>query len=145
MRLPWDQYFLNMATIVAEQSTCIRRHVGAVIVRDKQILSTGFNGAPQHVEHCDKRGCIRLDQNVPSGERHELCMGSHAEMNAIAHAAKHGISINGSVLYCTHYPCAICAKLIINAGIISVKYIHHYDDALTIVLLKEGLVSIQKF
>lgn len=113
---------MEMAKLAGEQSTCLRRHVGAVIVRDRRILSIGYNGAPQGIEHCESRGCIRQQQNIPSGERYETCWGAHAEQNAINNAAVNGVAINDSILYCTDYPCAMCAKSIVNSGIKTVYY-----------------------
>jgi len=142
MTMTWNQYFAKMALLAAERSTCLRRHVGAVIVKDHQILSTGYNGAPKKVTHCSERGCIRQIQNIPSGEKHELCMGAHAEMNAIAQAACHGVSIKGAFIYVTNYPCSICAKLIVNSGIKKVFYLENYNDPMTDIILSEGGVEI---
>ena len=116
-RPQWDEYFLKMAELAATRSTCMRRKVGCVLVRDRQVLSTGYNGAPTGCSHCDATGCLRQQLNVPSGQRHELCRGSHAEMNAIAQAAKAGIRLEGCTCYCTLKPCSICTKLLINAGL----------------------------
>ena len=113
----WDEYFLKLATLVCERSTCMRRKVGAVLVKDKHILSTGYNGAPKHVPHCSETGCLRQKLNIPTGERHELCRGIHAEQNAIIQAAINGSVIKGSDLYCTNQPCVICTKMLINAEI----------------------------
>ena len=121
-RPSWDEYFFQIASQVATRSTCMRRQVGAVLVKDKQILSTGYNGAPRDISHCIDVGCLRDELNVPSGERHELCRALHAEQNAIAQAALHGVKIEGSTLYCTHQPCSLCAKMIINAGIVEVYF-----------------------
>lgn len=122
MRKNWDEFFMAMAELVGEQSTCLRRHVGAVIVRDRRILSTGYNGAPSGIPHCETRGCMRQKLNIPSGERYEMCWAAHAEQNAINNAAKDGVAIKDTVLYCTDYPCAMCAKSIINSGITTVIY-----------------------
>ena len=116
-RPSWDTYFMDITSLVAKRTTCTRRAVGAIIVKDRQVLATGYNGAPSGVRHCAEVGCLRKRLNVPSGERHELCRGIHAEQNAIIQAAAHGVSIRGAVLYCTTMPCSICAKMIINAGI----------------------------
>ena len=116
-RPDWDTYFMQIAHIVAQRSTCLRRKVGAVIVKDKRILTTGYNGAPSGITHCEVTGCLREKLNVPSGQRHELCRGLHAEQNALLQAALHGISLKGATLYCTNQPCIICAKMLINAGI----------------------------
>lgn len=116
-RIPWDNYFLEMAFLAAKRSTCLRRHIGAVIVLENQVLSTGYNGACSGVKDCRELGCIRQINAVTSGERHELCRAVHAEQNAIIQAAVHGTAIRGSTLYCTHSPCILCAKMIVNAGI----------------------------
>lgn len=124
MRKDWNEFFVTVAEQIAGQSTCMRRQVGAVIVKDRRILSTGYNGAPAGIPHCETRGCLRIEQNVPSGERYELCWAAHAEQNAINNAAKHGISIDGADLYCTDFPCVMCAKSIVNSGIKAVYYIN---------------------
>ncbi len=115
-RPDWNEYFMSIAELVSKRSTCLRRKVGAVIVKDKRILSTGYNGAPSGIKHCIETGCLRERLNVPSGERHELCRGLHAEQNAIIQAAYHGVEIKDSVIYCTNLPCVICTKMLINAG-----------------------------
>ena len=143
-RPSWDEYFLEIANIVAKRSTCLRRSVGAVIIKDKRILTTGYNGPPSGLKHCDEVGCIRDQMKIPHGERHELCRGLHAEQNAIIQASLHGVSIKGSSIYCTHQPCIICTKMIINAGIKKVIFIHGYPDELSIQFLKEAGVEIQK-
>lgn len=117
MRPDWEKYFLKFTVDAATRSTCLRRQVGAVIVRDNIILSTAYNGAPNGLKHCSETGCLRDKLNIPSGENHELCRGIHAEQNAIIQAAKNGISVNGADIYCTNKPCIICTKMIINAGI----------------------------
>lgn len=127
-RPSWKEYFVGIADIVAMRSTCTRRKVGAILVKNKRILCSGYNGAPAGVDHCGTTGCLRGKLSVPSGERHELCRGVHAEQNAIIQAAYHGISVNGSTLYCTHQPCAICAKMLINAGIVAVYFAKGYRD-----------------
>ena len=116
-RPSWETYFMDITTLVAKRTTCTRRAVGAVIVKDKRILSTGYNGAPSGIRHCAEVGCLREALNVQSGMRHELCRGIHAEQNAIIQAAYHGVSVKGASLYCTTQPCSICAKMIINAGL----------------------------
>lgn len=121
-----DHYFMNIALVVATRSTCIRRRVGAVIIQGKQIVSTGYNGAPQGMDHCLDIGCAR--EGIPSGTRSELCRGAHAEQNAINFAARYGIAIGGATLYTTHLPCSWCAKSIVNAGILRVVYLHDYPD-----------------
>ncbi len=129
-RPEWDMYFMMMACVAATRSTCIRRRVGAVVVRGRQIVSTGYNGAPKGLPHCADVGCLRAILSIPSGERHEMCRGSHAEMNAISQAAATGVCTAGGHIYCTHEPCSFCTKAIINAGIIRVVFIHPYPDAL---------------
>ena len=116
-RPDWDEYFLKMAYLVAERSTCLRHHVGAVIVRNRRILTTGYNGAASGVKDCVELGCLRNEQGIPSGERHEICRAIHAEQNAIIQAGLHGINISGSTIYCTHSPCILCAKMIVNTKI----------------------------
>ncbi|MFW5996270.1 MAG: deoxycytidylate deaminase, partial [Halanaerobiaceae bacterium] len=112
----WDEYFMRMAELAAERSTCLRRQVGAVLVKDRRILATGYNGAPKGLAHCEKTGCLRQEKSVPSGQRHEICRGVHAEQNLIAQAAVHGVKSEGGIVYCTTQPCVICAKLLINSG-----------------------------
>jgi dCMP deaminase len=136
-RLELDEYFMAIARVVAGRSTCLHRQVGAVLVHGKQIVSTGYNGAPSGRRHCLDIGCAR--QGVPSGQRSELCRAAHAEQNAINFAARYGISIEGATLYTTHYPCSWCAKSIVNAGIVQVVYGEDYPDPLA----KEILSAIQ--
>ena len=143
-RPSWDTYFMNITTLVAQRSTCTRRAVGAIIVKDKRILSTGYNGAPTGIRHCLEVGCLRESLQVPSGERHELCRGIHAEQNAIIQAAYHGVSVKDAVLYCTNQPCAICAKMIINAGIKKIYYQSGYTDALAQEMLSEAGIDLIK-
>ncbi|MCS7121869.1 MAG: dCMP deaminase family protein [Archaeoglobaceae archaeon] len=133
-----DEYFMEIAKVVATRSTCLRQKVGAVVVKDKRILATGYNGAPSGLPHCDEVGCMRDELRVPSGERQELCRGVHAEQNAIIQAAKFGISVEGATLYSTHCPCITCAKIIINSGIKRVVYGRDYADKKGIELLKEA-------
>jgi len=143
-RPSWEEYFMDIAYLVAKRSTCLRRQVGAVVVKNKNILATGYNGAPRGITHCEVAGCIREKLNVPSGERHELCRGLHAEQNAIIQAAYHGTSIAGADLYCTNRPCIICSKMIINAGIEKVYYQDGYSDPLAEEMVSEsGLVLIK--
>lgn len=142
MRPSWQSYFMEIARVVAGRSTCERRKVGAVLVRDRQILATGYNGAPRKLEHCTERGCLREELGVPSGERHELCRGLHAEQNAVVQAAYQGTNIQGSALYCTHQPCSACAKMIINAGIDVVHFGGSYPDGLALEVLKEAGVRL---
>ncbi len=140
----WDQYFMEIASLVAKRSTCLRRAVGAVIVKDKRILATGYNGAPSGIRHCAEVGCMREAMNVASGERHELCRGIHAEQNAIIQAAYHGVPIQGASLYCTNLPCSICTKMLINAGIKKIYYKSGYADALSKSLLEEAGIETIK-
>ncbi|NQT32524.1 MAG: cytidine deaminase [Candidatus Omnitrophica bacterium] len=141
-RPSWDEYFLNIAKLVATRSTCLRRQVGAVIVKNKQVLATGYNGAPSGLTHCDKTGCLREELGVPSGERHELCRALHAEQNAFLQAARHGISLDGSTLYITTQPCSICAKMIINTGIKKIVIEGVYPDKFALDFLSEGGVEM---
>ncbi|SHI59557.1 dCMP deaminase [Geosporobacter subterraneus DSM 17957] len=138
MRPDWDDYFMEMAEIAKTRSTCLRRKVGAVIVKNKRILATGYNGAPSGTAHCLDVGCIREKQGIPSGERHELCRGLHAEQNAIIQAAYHGVSIEGATLYATLQPCILCAKMAINAGIKKIIFKGTYPDALSMAMLEEA-------
>ena len=137
-RPSWDDYFLEIANLVATRSTCLRRKVGAVIVKDKRILATGYNGAPQGLPHCLDIGCLREKLNIPRGERHELCRGIHAEQNAIIQAATSGTNIEGSILYSTHFPCSLCMKMIINSGIRKIFYLEGYPDDLAKTLSGEA-------
>ena len=138
----WDAYFLAMAMIASTRSTCVRRRVGAVIVTGNRILATGYNGSPTGASHCTDIGCMRRELGIPSGERHEICRGSHAEMNAVTQAAASGVPIEGCDIYVTHEPCSICAKLLINAGCRRVVYMLPYPDELSRTLREEvGLKS----
>ena len=128
MRPTIDEYFMEIATVVAKRSTCLRNQVGAVIVKDKRILSTGYNGAPRNLEHCLDIGCIRQQNNIASGTRHELCRAVHAEQNAIIQAALHGVSIENATVYCTHQPCILCAKMLINSRVEKVVFGTVYPD-----------------
>lgn len=145
MRPSFDEYFMEIAKLVSKRSTCLRRKVGAVIVREKRILSTGYNGAPAGLPHCEDVGCLRERLKISSGERHELCRGLHAEQNAIIQAALHGVSIQGSILYCTNFPCSICMKMVINAGIEKVIYLEGYPDGLSQNLLDESRLTVERF
>ncbi|MFV9631951.1 MAG: deoxycytidylate deaminase [Methanosarcinales archaeon] len=140
-----DEYFMEIAEVVAKRSTCLRNKVGAVIVRDKRILSTGYNGAPRDMEHCLEIGCIRDQQNIASGTRHELCRAVHAEQNAIIQSALHGVSVEGATLYCTHQPCILCTKMIINSKIKRVVYSNKYPDDEAISFFKKADVEINIF
>ncbi len=139
-----DVYFAEIADLVSSRSTCLRNQVGAVIVKESQILSTGYNGAPKNLPHCSEVGCLRDELGVKPGERHELCRGLHAEQNAIIQAAYHGTSVRDAVIYCTTRPCSICTKMIINAGIKEIIYIEEYADDLAAELLKESTLSIRQ-
>ena len=141
-RPSWEKYFMDIAFLVAKRSTCLRRSVGAVLVKNKRILATGYNGAPSGIRHCSETGCLRERLNVPSGERHELCRGIHAEQNSIIQAALHGVSIEGATLFCTNRPCSICAKMIINAGITKIYFHDGYADAMSEEMLKEAGVEV---
>jgi dCMP deaminase len=139
-----DSYFLRMAALVSERSTCIRRKVGAVLVKDKHVLSTGYNGAPKGLPHCLTEGCLREKLKIKSGIRHELCKAVHAEQNAIIQCAYHGVSTKGSTLYVTASPCKICAKIIINAGIKRIVYSGDYPDLDAMKILKEAKIKLEK-
>jgi dCMP deaminase len=129
-RVPWATYFMRIAYMVAERSTCLRRKVGAVAVRDKRMIATGYNGTPSNIEHCAVVGCIRDINKIPSGHRHELCRGLHAEQNVIIQCAMHGLSLAGSTIYCTTEPCLICAKMLINCNVKEVYFAERYDNDL---------------
>ena len=144
----WDRRFMELTEKVAEWSSCFQenRHVGAVIVLDKRVMTTGYNGAPAGIMSCvDRGGCLRRKLNIPSGTRQEICYAVHAEQNAIIQAARLGIKIEGATLYCTHQPCVICAKMIINAGISRVVYKHGYPDDFSMQLFREANVTVQKY
>ncbi|MBB5021905.1 deoxycytidylate deaminase [Desulfurispira natronophila] len=132
VRPDWDEYFFNITLEVARRASCLRRQIGAIVVRDKRIIATGYNGAPPGVRSSMEIGsCLRDERGIASGTHHEICRGLHAEQNAILQAARFGTSAQGSTLYCTHQPCSICAKIIIGAGIVEVKYLYGYPDTLT--------------
>ena len=142
-RPDWDNYFMQIATVVSTRSTCSRRQVGALLVQNKRILSTGYNGAPSGLSHCLEVGCLREKLQVPSGERHELCRGLHAEQNAIIQAAVHGVAIKDAVLYCTHYPCSLCAKMLVNAGVRTLVLATNYPDDLAKELFAEAGIEVR--
>ena len=142
-RPTWDEYFLGIADLISKRSTCLRRSVGAVLVKDKRILATGYNGAPSGIKHCSVTGCIREKMKVPSGQRHELCRGLHGEQNAFLQAALYGTSLKGSTLYSTTQPCIICAKMIINAGITEVVIRGDYPDKLAKDFLSQARVKVR--
>jgi dCMP deaminase len=144
LRPDWDSYFLELTDVVKKRSTCLRRQVGAIIVKDNHILSTGYNGVPTKITHCSEVGCLREKLKVPSGERHELCRGLHAEQNAIIQAALHGVSIKDATLYTNTKPCSICTKMIINAGIKRIVYQIDYTDKLADELLAETDIELVK-
>ena len=140
-RPTWDEYFMKIAQDVATRATCVRRKVGAIIVKDKRILTTGYNGAPAGISHCTAETCLRTLHNVPSGEKHELCRGLHAEQNAIIQAALHGVSIDNAGIYITNQPCSICTKMLINSGIKKIVYKEPYNDTLAMEMIKEAKIS----
>lgn len=143
-RPSWDEYFMQMAELTAKRSTCLRRNVGAIIVKDKHIIATGYNGAPKGLPHCEELGgCLRKKLGVPSGERHELCRALHAEQNAIIQAATLGQSIEGATIYVTHQPCIICAKMIINAGISRIVVRSGYPDKMAEDMAREANLRIE--
>ncbi len=143
-RPSWDEYFMKMTSLVAERSTCLRHHVGAIIVKEKRVLTTGYNGAAKGVKDCFELGCLRDELGIESGTRHEICRAIHAEQNTIIQAGVHGINISNSTMYCTHTPCMICAKMIVNAGIKEVISYHDYADEEARKFLKEAGVKLRK-
>ena len=143
-RPSWDKYFLEVARLVAKRSTCIRRRVGAILVKDKRILATGYNGAPSGLKHCIDIGCLREKLKIPSGERHELCRALHAEQNALIQASLYGISVKGSTLYATNQPCVICAKMLINAGIKEIVIAEGYPDKMAMDFLREAKIKVKR-
>ena len=143
-RPSWDEYFMGITELVAQRATCLRRRVGAILVRDRRIITTGYNGAPSGIRHCREVGCLRQALGVPSGERHELCRGLHAEQNAIIQGALHGVSLEGATLYCTNQPCSICSKMLINARITDICYLEGYDDPLAVEMLAEAGISFKQ-
>lgn len=142
-RPSWHEYFMRIAQLAATRSTCLRRQVGAVIVKDKKVLATGYNGAPSGLRHCLDIGCMREQMHIPSGQRHELCRAIHAEQNAIIQAATSGVSVSGGILYSTTFPCILCAKILINAGIREIYIGEGYPDDLSKEMLEEAGVIIQ--
>lgn len=137
-RMPWPSYFMQITRLVAQRSTCLRRKVGAIAVKDKRILATGYNGAPAGVKDCLEKGCLRQEMGIPSGQRHEICSGLHAEQNIIIQAAVHGVSLTGAEIYCTHQPCLICTKMLINCSISAVHFAEPYPDPLAEAMLCEA-------
>lgn len=144
-RPSWDEYFMTLADEVATRTTCLRRAVGAIIVKEKRILATGYNGVPTGLRHCSATGCLREKLGVPSGQRHEICRGLHAEQNALLQAARYGIDIEGSSIYITTQPCVVCAKMLINAGISEIIYRNPYPDELAMELLNESNIKNRIF
>lgn len=144
MRPSWDEYFMEMAEIVKTRSTCLRRQVGAVVVKDKRILASGYNGAPTGLKHCEETGCLREQLGIPSGQRHELCRGLHAEQNAIIQASLHGVKLEGATIYVTHQPCIICAKMVINTGITKLVFKGDYPDELSWQMLEESGIELKR-
>lgn len=143
-RPSWTEYFMSIAKLVATRSTCLRRNVGAVLVKDKKIVATGYNGAPTGIRHCEETGCLREKLNVKSGEKHELCRGLHAEQNVIIQAAYYGVATKGTVLYSTHKPCIICTKMLINAGVKKIFFSEGYPDELADEMLAESDIELEK-
>lgn len=143
-RPTWDEYFLEVARLVAKRATCGRRRVGAVVVKDKRILATGYNGAPSGLKHCIDIGCLREKLRIPSGQRHELCRGLHAEQNALIQASLYGISLKGSTIYATNQPCVICAKMLINAGVKEIVVADGYPDKMAMDFLKEAKIKLRR-
>ena len=145
-RPSWDEYFMQIADVAATRSTCLRRHVGAVLVHDRHILATGYNGVPAGIEHCLTRGCLREELGIPSGQQHELCRGLHAEQNALIQASRHGgIAGDGATLYCTAHPCVQCTKMLINAGIQEIVYQNPYPDELAMSMLEEAGMKLRVY
>ncbi|MFA5844898.1 MAG: cytidine/deoxycytidylate deaminase family protein [Coriobacteriia bacterium] len=143
-RPSWDEYFMAIAGQVAGRSTCLRRHTGAVLVKERRILATGYNGTPRGLAHCDEVGCLREQRGIASGSNHELCRGIHAEQNAVIQAAKHGIIIDGATCYTTHQPCVLCAKILINAGVVGIVFGEPYPDQLSEQLLEEAGIPVTR-
>lgn len=143
-RPSWDDYFLKVAALISQRSTCLRRKVGVVIVKDKRIISSGYNGAPTGLVHCEEIGCLRMKMKVPRGERHELCRGLHGEQNAIIQAALYGVGLKETTLYATHQPCSVCAKMIINAGIQRIVIAKGYPDEMARAMLREAGIPITR-
>ncbi len=145
IRPAWDDYFMKITRDVSLRATCVKRTVGAIIVKDNRILSTGYNGTPKGFEHCTEQSCIRKQMNLPSGQRHELCRGLHAEQNAIIQAAWHGVKIEGGTMYCNYQPCVICVKMMINAGIVKLVYAGSYPDELAEQMLKQSKLVVANY
>ncbi len=144
-RPSWDEYFMEVASVVAKRATCLRRKVGAVVVKDKRILATGYNGAPSGLQHCAVVGCLRDRLGIPSGQRVEICRGLHAEQNALIQAAKYGISLDGATVYTTLEPCVTCAKMLVNAGIKRIVFDEAYPDQLSRDILAEANMLVEQY
>lgn len=144
LRPSWPEYFMSIAKLVATRSTCLRRAVGAVLVKDKRIMATGYNGAPTGIRHCAETGCLRESLEVKPGEKHELCRGLHAEQNVIIQAAYYGVMTQGTTLYTTHKPCIICSKMLINAGVEKIVFLDGYPDALADEMLAEANIELER-
>ena len=144
-RMGLDEYFMSVAHLVSKRSTCVRRPVGAIVVKNKRILTTGYNGAPRNLRHCLEVGCLRDQMGINSGERHELCRGVHAEQNAIIQGAVFGVSVEGGTLYTTTFPCVLCSKLVINAGLVEIVYDKGYPDDLSKELLEESGMILRHY
>lgn len=144
LRPSWPEYFMSIAKLVATRSTCLRRAVGAVLVKDKRIMATGYNGAPTGIRHCAETGCLRESLEVKPGEKHELCRGLHAEQNVIIQAAHYGVMTQGTTLYTTHKPCIICSKMLINAGVKKIVFLDGYPDALADEMLAEANIELER-
>jgi dCMP deaminase len=143
-RPSWDEYFLQLAGLVATRSTCMRRQVGAVLVKNKRIIATGYNGAPMNLKHCQEVGCLRARLHIPSGQNYEICRGIHAEQNAIVNAAFYGIPTENSVLYSTTQPCVACARMLINAGVLRIVHQGDFQDALALEMLQEAGILVEE-
>jgi dCMP deaminase len=143
-RISWPEYFMGITRLVSERSTCLRRKVGAIAVKDRRILATGYNGAPAGIRHCLEVGCLREQMGVPSGQRHELCRALHAEQNVIIQAALHGVSIRGATIFATTQPCLICSKMLINCGIEAIFFGDGYPDELARTMLEEAGVRFER-
>lgn len=144
-RPSWDDYFMTITRQVSTRSTCLRRACGAVVVKDRRILATGYNGTPKGVTHCEDVGCLREQRGIASGTGHELCRGIHAEQNAVVQAALYGVAMGGSMVYSTHQPCVLCAKILINAGVTEIVYADAYPDRLSEEMLSEAGVTLRRF
>jgi dCMP deaminase len=145
MRPDWDSYFIRMAHLAATRSTCLRRKVGAVIVKDRMVLATGYNDTPRGVRNCGDGGCARCASDAPSGTGHDTCLCIHAEMNCVIQAAYHGVSVAGGTVYCTYLPCLNCAKTLLNVGIARIVFEGHYPDALSLELLSSANVELVQY